>query len=80
MLTLILSTLAIADEKSLYNFSWLDTDKEIYVLQNRKFRKDGKVYVGGTAAYNLSQNCLTAYGGTIRGGYVFTEDWGVEFL
>ena len=22
-----------------YNFSWLDPDKKIYVLQNRKFRK-----------------------------------------
>src|SRR5690606_16951141 len=80
MLTLIVSTLAIADEKSLYNFSWLDKDKEIYVLQNRKFRKDGKLYVGGTAAYNLSQNFLTAYGGTLRAGYFFSEDWGIEFL
>ena len=33
-----------------------------------------------TAAYNLSQDFLDAYGGTIRGGYFFTEDWGVEFL
>lgn len=75
-----MSTLAIADEKSLYNFSWLDKDKEIYVLQNRKFRKDGKLYVGGTASYNLSQNFLTAYGGTLRAGYFFSEDWGIEFL
>lgn len=69
-----------ANEKSLYNFSWLDDDKEIYVLQNRKFRKDGHLYVGGTAAYNLSQDFLDAYGGTIRGGYFFSEDWGIEFI
>src|SRR5690606_33969496 len=49
-------------------------------LQNRKFRKDGKLYIGGTAAYNLSQNFLTAYGGTFRAGYFFSEDWGIEFL
>lgn len=78
--SLIMSTLVLADEKSLYNFSWLDNDKEIYVLQNRKFRKDGNVYIGATAAYNLSQDFLDAYGGTIRGGYFFTEDWGVEFI
>lgn len=79
-MALMMSTLVLADEKSLYNFSWLDKDKEIYVLQNRKFRKDGKLYIGGTAAYNLSQNFLTAYGGTLRAGYFFSEDWGVEFL
>lgn len=80
ILTLIMSTVVLADEKSLYNFSWLDNDKEIYVLQNRKFRKDGRVYVGGTLAYNLSQDFLDAYGGTVRGGYFFREDWGIELL
>lgn len=80
LMTFIMSAVAVADEKSLYNFSWLDKDKEIYVLQNRKFRKAGNVYVGATAAYNLSQAFLDAYGGTIRGGYFFSEDWGIEFL
>ncbi len=79
-MTLTMSSLVLADEKSLYHFSWLDKDKEIYVLQNRKFRKDGRVYIGGTLAYNLSQDFLDAYGGTVRGGYFFREDWGVEFL
>lgn len=80
LVSLIMSTVAIAAEKSLYNFSWLDQDKEIYVLQNRKFRKDGKLYVGGTAAYNLSQDFLDAYGGTLRAGYFFSEDWGIELV
>jgi outer membrane beta-barrel protein len=80
LVSLIMSTAVLADEKSLYNFSWLDNDKEIYVLQNRKFRKDGAVYIGATAAYNLSQDFLDAYGATIRGGYFFSEDWGIEFL
>lgn len=80
LVSLIMSTLVYANEKSLYNFSWLDNDKEIYVLQNRKFRKDGNFYVGGTLGYNLSQEFLDAYGGTVRAGYFFTEDWGLEFL
>lgn len=80
LLSLIMSTAVLADEKSLYNFSWLDSDKEIYVLQNRKFRKDGHVYIGATGAYNLSQDFLDAYGVTARGGYFFSEDWGVEFV
>lgn len=78
LVSLIMSTLVLADEKSLYNFSWLDNDKEIYVLQNRKFRKDGNFYVGVTGAYNLSQDFLDAYGGTFRAGYFFREDWGIE--
>lgn len=78
LVTLIMSTVVLADEKSLYNFSWLDNDKEIYVLQNRKFRKDGNFYVGVTGAYNLSQDFLDAYGGTFRAGYFFREDWGIE--
>ncbi len=78
LVSLIMSTVVLADEKSLYNFSWLDNDKEIYVLQNRKFRKDGNFYVGVTGAYNLSQDFLDAYGGTFRAGYFFREDWGIE--
>jgi outer membrane beta-barrel protein len=78
LMTLIMSTAVFAAEKSLYNFAWLDNDKEIYVLQNRKFRKDGSFYVGATGAYNLSQDFLDAYGGTARAGFFFSEDWGIE--
>jgi outer membrane beta-barrel protein len=79
-LLFFLNSFVFADENSLYNFSWLDRDKEIYVLQNRKFRKDGNFFLGATGAYNMSQPFLDAYGGTVRGGYFFTEDWGIEFL
>ena len=80
LLSLILSTAVVASEKSLYNFSWMDKDKEIYVLQNRKFRKDGSFYIGATAGKNLNQAFLDAYGGSARAGYFFSEDWGIEFL
>lgn len=75
---LLLSSVASANEKSLYNFSWLDNDKEIYVLQNRKFRKVDNFYIGGTLAYNLSQDFLDVFGGTARAGYFFSENWGIE--
>lgn len=78
--TLIMSSAVLADERSLYNFSWLDNDKEIYVLQNRKFRKAESFYVGGTVGYNLSQDFLDAYGGSVRAGYFFKENWGIEAL
>lgn len=78
LLSLIVSSMVMAAETSLYNFSWLDKDKEIYVLQNRKFRKEGKVYVGGNAGKTLSGAFVDMYGASLRGGFFFREDWGIE--
>jgi outer membrane beta-barrel protein len=72
------STIVLANEKSLYEFSWLDKDKEIYVLQNRRYRKVGSVYVGALGAKTLSGAFVDSYGGSVRGGYFFSEDWGIE--
>lgn len=80
VLSLFMCNMVLAAEDSLYNFSWLDKDKEVYVLQNRKFRKDGRLYVGGTGAKTLSGAFIDSYGGTIRGGYFFREDWGLELV
>lgn len=80
LLTLIMSSMVMAAESSLYNFSWLDKDKEIYVLQNRKFRKDGTVYIGGNAGKTISGSFIDAYGASLRGGFFFREDWGIELL
>lgn len=80
VVTLLQSFVAIASEKSVYDFSWLDKDKEIYVLQNRKYRKDGRLYVGVGGIKTLSGAFVDAYGGNARIGYFFKEDWGVEFL
>jgi outer membrane beta-barrel protein len=74
----LISGVVVASEKSLYEFSWLDKDKEIYVLQNRKFRKVGKVYLGADGVKTISGAFVDSYGGTIRAGYFFTEDWGIE--
>ena len=43
----ILTYKTFAAESDLYNFSWLDKDKEIYVLQNRKFKKVNRFYLSG---------------------------------
>lgn len=76
----VMVSAAQASEKSVYDFSWLDQDKEIYVLQNRKFRKDGKFYIGGNGVKTLSGAFIDSYGVSLRAGYFFKEDWGVEFL
>ena len=75
---LLTSSFVVASEKSVYEFSWLDKDKEVYVLQNRRFRKVGKIYIGADGVKTISGAFVDSYGGTIRGGYFFSEDWGVE--
>lgn len=80
LLSLALTSTAIANEKDIYEFSWLDPDKEVYVLQNRKFRKAGHVHVniGGGITTSGAFVDSTAIQG--RAGYFFTEDFGFEGL
>ncbi|GAB4009509.1 MAG: hypothetical protein Fur0010_00250 [Bdellovibrio sp.] len=70
----------MASERDVYNFSWLDPDKEVYVLQNRKYRKDGKFHVNLGAGLTTSGAFVDAKTFQGRAGYFFREDWGFEFL
>jgi outer membrane beta-barrel protein len=76
--TLSLSGLVLASEKSLYEFSWLDKDKEIYVLQNRRYRKVNSFYLSLNGVKTISGAFVDSYGGAARAGYFFSEDWGIE--
>lgn len=75
---LFVSTLTFASEKSVYDFSWLDKDKEVYVLQNRKFRKNKRLYVGTTFGKSLSGAFVDRMTGSAYGGFFFGENWGLE--
>lgn len=68
----------IASETSVYDFSWLDKDKEVYVLQNRKFRKNKKLYVGGLYGRQVNGAFIDSSEFSLHGGFFFREDWGVE--
>jgi outer membrane beta-barrel protein len=69
-----------ASEKDIYEFSWLDPDKEVYVLQNRKFRKVNHPYLnlGGGITTSGAFVDSTAIQGRV--GYFFTENFGFEGL
>lgn len=62
----------------MYDFSWLDKDKEVYVLQNRKFRKSGHFYIGGTLGKSVNGAFIDSYEGNLLMGYFFKENWGLE--
>ncbi len=78
LLLLFTTSFVFAAENSVYDFSWLDKDKEIYVLQNRKFRKDKTFYLGATFGKSLSGAFIDRLSGSLYGGFFFTENWGLE--
>ncbi|MFZ4713956.1 MAG: outer membrane beta-barrel domain-containing protein [Bacteriovoracaceae bacterium] len=80
LIVLMMTSLVYASESSVYDFSWLDADKEVYVLQNRKFRKDKKLYLSGLAGITTSGSFVDAMSYQGRVGYFFTEEFGVELL
>lgn len=80
LLSLILSTKLFASEKDIYEFSWLDPDKEVYVLQNRKFRKAGHLHVNAGAGITTSGAFVDSSAIQGRVGYFMTEDFGFEGL
>jgi len=61
-----------------YNFSWLDPDKKIYVLQNRKFRKAGAAQIFVLGGMGLGETYRKAFQYQPRLGYWFNEDFGLE--
>lgn len=80
LFTLVFSTNLFASEKDIYEFSWLDPDKEVFVLQNRKFRKADHAYInvgGGITTSGAFVDSTSIQG---RAGYFFSENWGLEAI
>ena len=80
LLSLALSSQAFASEKDIYEFSWLDPDKEVYVLQNRKFKKAGHLHINAGGGITTSGAFVDSTAIQGRIGYFITEDFGIEGL
>lgn len=80
LLSLLSTSKIFANEKDIYEFSWLDPDKEVFVLQNRKFRKAGHLHVNAGGGITTSGAFVTSTAIQGRVGYFFTEDLGFEGL
>jgi len=63
-----------------YNFSWLDKDKKIYVLQNRKFLRGGHAILSVMGGSGFSNPYRTTYQLDPRIAFYFNETWGVELF
>src|SRR5262245_41017208 len=66
-----------ADE---YNFSWLDPDKKIYVLQNRRYLKGNRPLLSAMIGTGFSNPYRTVFTIDPRLAYYMNETWGVEVM
>lgn len=80
LFSLTFTTNLFASEKDIYEFSWLDPDKEVFVLQNRKFRKAGHLHVNLGAGITTSGAFVDSTAIQGRAGYFVTEDYGLEVI
>jgi len=61
-----------------YNFNWLDPDKKIYVLQNRRYTKAMRPMVSVMGGTGFSNPYRTTVSVEPRASFYFTEALGVE--
>ena len=80
LFSLTFTTNLFAAEKDIYEFSWLDPDKEVFVLQNRKFRKAGRLHLNVGAGITTSGAFVDSTAIQGRAGYFVTEDYGLEVI
>lgn len=80
LLFCFLSPTTWSGEESTYEFKWLDADKEVYVLQNRKFRKTRTFHLSAAFGITTSGAFADAIVGQLRAGFFINEDWGVTAL
>lgn len=82
-LSLIAASWADAAENSQenqgeYNFNWLDPEKKIYVLQNRRYLKAGRPMVTLMGGTGFSSPYRTTFNADARGAFYLSEAWGIE--
>ncbi len=61
-----------------YNFSWLDPDKKVSVLQNRKYRKANRPMISLGLGLANTNAYRKSYVIDPRLAYYFSESWGIE--
>lgn len=69
---------SVDSERDDYDFSWLDPDKKIYVVQNRKFTKAQHLELSTSYGVGMGETYRTQRQWNVRGTFYFSEHWGVS--
>lgn len=67
-------------ESDVYTFKWLDPDKKVFVLQNRKYRKVKKFHFSLSGGMTTNGAFVDSYAVQGRAGFFVTEQFGFEGL
>ena len=82
LIALLASGPSWSAESDLYNFSWLDPEKKVYVLQNKIYKKQGTFYLnlGFFSGQGGNSNYQDVVGGHFSLGYYLFEEWAIEIF
>lgn len=69
---------AVEGERDEYDFSWLDPEKKIYVVQNRKYNKANRVELGTSYGVGMGETYRKQRQWLVQGMFYFNEHWGVK--
>ncbi len=69
---------SIDSERDEYDFSWLDPDKKIYVVQNRKFVKSLHFEAAANYGVGMGETYRSQKQWNVRGIFYFNEHWGIS--
>jgi outer membrane beta-barrel protein len=61
-----------------YDFSWLDPDKKIYVVQNRKYTKKNRLELAFSGGFGIGEAYRSRTTMIPRGFFYLNESWGVS--
>lgn len=64
--------------KDEYSFHWLDPEKKIYVLQNRRYLKSGRLQLSAQVGLGLSNPYRNSLAAEPRMSFFMSEAWGLE--
>lgn len=80
VLIALTANLAFAEEEGEYDFSWLDPDKKIYVVQNRKYDKAKKFEITLSGGIGPGKSFRNVWTFIPRASYYFNESFGFSAL
>jgi outer membrane beta-barrel protein len=63
-----------------YDFSWLDPEKKIYVVQNRKYTKKQRLEIALNGGLGIGEPYRDRNVFLPRAFFYFNESWGISFL
>lgn len=67
-------------ERDEYSFQWLDPDKKIYVLQNRRYLKADRFLLSATVGPALGNSYRSSFALDPRVAYFLSEAFGIELF